>query len=325
MAITNIYKGTVELTNVLKIYKGSDLVYSSGPPPYQMLDSLATAKSRLAGAGANGYVVFAGGGDGSSDNAQVEAYNMNSSGTKTSLSDLAPASEYFIERMGTAGAGANGYAVFAGGSGYSNRVEAYNMNSSGTKTSLSTLTYARIDLAGAGANGYAVFAGGESASYYNRVEAYNMNSSGTKTSLSNLATAKSSLAGAGANNYVVFAGGYYYASVGRRSAQVEAYNMNSSGTKTSLSDLATAKNSLAGAGANGYAVFAGGYYSNYGNKYNRQVESYDMNSSGTKTSLSNLAIIKYNLAGAGANGYAVFAGGNGSSYNAQVEAYYLGS
>ncbi|HHX71024.1 MAG TPA: hypothetical protein GX708_23615 [Gallicola sp.] len=324
--IAKYYVGSSEVD---KIYLGSDLVYSKTPPipAYQMLDTLATAKYYLAGAGANGYAVFAGGVGGGQNN-QVEAYNMNSSGTKSTLSTLATAKHYL------AGAGANGYAVFAGGysGSYNNQVEAYNMNSSGTKSTLPTLSDSRGGLAGAGAYGYAVFAGGRtsSSSHSSKVEAYNMNSSGTKSTLSALATAKFYLAGAGANGYVVFAGGVGGAGGGTYYNQVEAYNMNSSGTKSTLSTLATKKHDLAGAGANGYVVFAGGAYYSSGTILNNQVEAYNMNSSGTKSTLSTLSDSKSYLAGAGANGYAVFAGGSdggivpSSLYN-QVEAYNMNS
>ena len=49
MTISKIYKGTAELTNVLKIYKGSELIYEkqSGPPAYLTFQSASSFTLRI--------------------------------------------------------------------------------------------------------------------------------------------------------------------------------------------------------------------------------------------------------------------------------------
>jgi hypothetical protein len=148
------------------------------------------------------------------------------------------------------------------------------MASSGAKTTLSALHTDKEKAGGIGANGYVVFAGGSSLSTYEyTVEAYNMASSGAKTTLSNLKAVNNCMATANVNNYIIFAGGGQDASSSAYYDTVEAYDMASSGTKQTLSPLKAAKRYLVGAGANNYAVFAGGGIYRYDEAVN-EVEAY---------------------------------------------------
>lgn len=307
---------------IKECYLGNYLIYKSAKTikRYLLLQELSEEKTLLAGSSGNGYVLFTGGDYYNSYNTIVETYNMNLGGVRVSGLSLPENTE----GMAGAGSNANGYAVFAGGngknSGWLTRVLAYNMKTGGSRTTLSPLNNQKEIMIGASTEGYAVFAGGRRYDvYYKGVESYNMNSSGAKTTLTDLSYTRIECGGAGANGYIVFAGGRdtMYAGATVRN-NVEVYNMNSSGAKSTLVNLATAKFGLGSADANGYAVFAGGY----GTSVNGQVEAYDMKISGAKSTLTGITA-KSGLAGANSNAYAVFAGG--SNYSSTVDAYNMES
>jgi hypothetical protein len=210
-----------------------------------------------------------------------------------------------------AGASANGYAVFGGGSAgtpkYAN-VESYNANSGFSKSTLPSLAVAKESLGCAGANNCVVFAGGFGASMNGDVELFDMANGGSKTTLAALANAKQNIASVGAGNIVVFAGGFGVSSA--KYADVENYDIPN-GTKSALAALHAAKHLAGIAFANNNVVIGGGIADT------NIIETYDLNNSGAKTQLPNLTIAGQKKA-TGVLNYAIFVSSSGSL---SVDAY----
>ena len=108
-------------------------------------------------------------------------------------------------RNGLAGTSVGNYALFAGGSGNSNVVDAY--DTSLTRSTPTALSVARRSLAGASVRAYALFAGGSaSGDASNVVDAYD--TSLTRSTPTSLSAARENLTGASVGGYALFAGGY---------------------------------------------------------------------------------------------------------------------
>ena len=119
-------------------------------------------------------------------------------------------------RYALAGASVGDYALFAGGSGPSSVVDAYDTDL--TRTIPTALSAARSFLAGTSINNYALFAGGNIGSPSAVVDAYDDNL--TRTTPTALSTARFSLAGASVGEHALFAGGY----AGSVTSVVDAYS-----------------------------------------------------------------------------------------------------
>lgn len=189
------------------------------------------------------YALFAGGTKNNWTTQNVNSVNVY---PKSLVRTTAP--NLGVARKQMASGSNSAYAIFAGGSTYSNYIshtDAYN-TSLVRNTTVSGLSTARMDLAGASFNNYVLCAGGSTGSASKIVEAYN--SSLTKSTLSNL-TSGGGMGNRGCSNshYAVFLGSqhgstYYTA--------VDAYN--TSLTKTTATSLSETFQNGASASTNDY-------------------------------------------------------------------------
>lgn len=138
------------------------------------------------------YAIFAG-----LANGTVECYNTSLTKVTKSLS---------AERSGMGAATVNNYAVFAGGSGYSKTVEAF--DTSLTRHTASQLSTGVLECRGTTVGNYALFGGGRTGetSATNFANAYN--ASLTRVNISALTGIRANCSAATVGNHAVFAGGF---------------------------------------------------------------------------------------------------------------------
>ena len=110
-----------------------------------------------------------------------------------------------VARNGLAATTVGDYALFGGGTGPSDRVDAY--DTSLTRTTPTALSRARYYLAATTVGDYALFGGGSTSSASNAVDAYDTDL--TKVTVPNvLSQARGYLAATTVGNYALFGGGY---------------------------------------------------------------------------------------------------------------------
>ena len=207
-----------------------------------------------------------------------------------------------------ASASVGNYALFAGGNGPSNTVDAY--NSGLTRSTPSELRTSTGDPIGVSVGSYALFAGGT----YNTTEdvtAYN--TALTRSAPTDLSQGRHWMATASVGSYGLFAGGRkgtsYYATV-------DAYN--TALTRSTPTGLSSKRQYLVGASIGNYALFAGGSTGSSSSARVATVDSY--NSTLTRSTPAKLDVAKLwrNTCGGGASvgKYAIFAGGAGTADSA---------
>ena len=220
-----------------------------------------------------------------------------------------------VARTASAGGNIGDYAVFAGGRNSStiySTVDIY--NASFTRQTATSMSIGRWNHASCNVGKYLLFAGGnkqkEPDNYFtDSIDAYD--AALTRTSVRTMSANSGYLGAAAVGDYAVFAGG----TNGSNSflSTVDAYNSSLTRTTATLNQ---SRREMGSASTDTRAIFAGGLYNSNNNYSRNTVEAFD--ASLTRSALANLATSKYQLAGARAGEYAVFAGGNSSN---TVEAY----
>lgn len=182
----------------------------------------------------------------------------------------------------------------------------------GTAAALGT---ARASVAGASIGDYALFAGGDN-QYANSnnpkrsdIDVYNELLSKSSASLS---VARSAPASASTGIWAIFAGGEVYSQSGSSSywngnKTVDAFDALL--TRSTPTELSEARRGLAGAVLNGYAIFAGGYYSAGGENLST-VDAYDAEL--VHTTPQALTFSASKVEGSANSEYAVFVGNGGN-------------
>ena len=226
------------------------------------------------------YAIFGGGYAGGSYKNAIDIFYFNSSGTFSRLDTSVTLStgRYHLAATTISYNGVD-YAIFGGGynGNYSNTVDVFYFNSSGTFSRLDTsvtLSTGRYDLAATtiSYNGvdYAIFAGGLGSGYSNAINVFYFNSSGTFSRLSTSVSLsvgrrwlKATTITYNGVDYAIFGGGENNNGVAHR--DIDVFYFNSSGTFSRLSTsltLSVARYYLAATtiSYNGvdYAIFGGG-------------------------------------------------------------------
>ena len=239
-----------------------------------------------AAASVGGYALFAGG---------ASSYNLLGYGDLVSSVDAYDASltrsaAHIIGATAAIGGAAVGnYALFAGGTVYS-QINKDNVTSdvlaydpSLTFTTAPLLSVARANVKGASAGNYALFAGGRAGSFCTTVDAYN--ASLTRTTATALSSTKNNSAAATVGNHAIFVG---------NTASADIYD--ASLTKTSAAILSTARTGLAATTVGDYAIFSGGGVADF------------CDASLTRSSIGT-SMTGYDMGAATIGDYALFAGG----------------
>lgn len=188
------------------------------------------------------------------------------------------------------GAAVGNYALFAGGTVYS-QINEDNVTSdvlaydpSLTFTTAPLLSVARANVKGASAGNYALFAGGRADGFCTTVDAYN--ASLTRTTATALSSTKNNSAAATVGNHAIFVG---------NTASADIYD--ASLTKTSAAILSTARTGLAATTVGDYAIFSGGGVADF------------CDASLTRSNIGT-SMTGYDMGAATIGDYALFAGGH---------------
>ena len=240
-----------------------------------------------AAASVGGYALFAGG---------ALSYNFLGYGKPVSSVDAYDASltrsaaHIIGATVAIGGAAVGNYALFAGGTVYS-QINKDNVTSdvlaydpSLTFTTAPLLSVARANVKGASAVNYALFAGGRAGSFCTTVDAYN--ASLTRTTATALSSTKNNSAAATVGNHAIFVG---------NTASADIYD--ASLTKTSAAILSTARTGLAATTVGDYAIFSGGGVADF------------CDASLTRSSIGT-SMTGYDMGAATIGDYALFAGGH---------------
>lgn len=241
-----------------------------------------------AAASVGGYALFAGGA--SSYNILGFYENFVSAVDAYDASLTRSAAHIIGVTVAIGGAAVGNYALFAGGTVYS-QVNKDNVTSdvlaydpSLTFTTAPLLSVARANVKGASAGNYALFAGGRAGSFYTTVDAYN--ASLTRTTATALSSTKNNSAAATVGNHAIFVG---------NTASADIYD--ASLTKTSAAILSTARTGLAATTVGDYAIFSGGGVADF------------CDASLTRSSIGT-SMTGYDMGAATIGDYALFAGGH---------------
>ena len=221
----------------------------------------------------------------------------------------------YTAKYDLAAASVGNYAIFAGGhtsgvngGAYDKNVDAF--DGSLTRTFADDLSYGKYGLAATTVGSWAVFAGG--VGYYNNgsnVEAYN--SSLTRTTAESLSNTTVCWPGAttiayNGHSFALFAGGGQTAdnSSAGDSYKVDCYNTNL--TKFTVANLTRRRRKLAAETVGGYALFAGGGYTDSDHDFVElnSAEVYDVYQ--TKRDNVQLSWRKSQIASAHVGDYAIF-------------------
>ena len=166
----------------------------------------------------------------------------------------------------------------------------------GTATDLSVATYS---LTGASVGNYALFAGGGASPYTTVVTAYDATL--TRSLPTGLSVARTWMGGASVGtSYALFAGGII--SGGTNSNVVDAYN--TSLTASTPTTLSTTRYNVMGASVGVYALFVGGFTTNYVSTVNAY------NDSLVRTTPTSLTTARGSSGVASVGNYVLFVGGN---------------
>ena len=240
-----------------------------------------------AAASVGGYALFAGGA--SSYNLLGFYENLVSAVDAYDASLTRSAAHIIGATVAIGGAAVGNYALFAGGTVYS-QVNKDNVTSdvlaydpSLTFTTAPLLSVARANVKGASAGNYALFAGGRAGSFCTTVDAYN--ASLTRTTATALSSTKNNSAAATVGNHAIFVG---------NTASADIYD--ASLTKTSAAILSTARTGLAATTVGDYAIFSGGGVADF------------CDASLTRSSIGT-SMTGYDMGAATIGDYALFAGG----------------
>ena len=240
-----------------------------------------------AAASVGGYALFAGG---------ASSHNFLGYGTLVSSVDAYDASltrsaaHIIGATVAIGGAAVGNYALFAGGTVYS-QINKDNVTSdvlaydpSLTFTTAPLLSVARANVKGASVGNYALFASGRAGSFCTTVDAYN--ASLTRTTATALSSEENRSAAATVGNHAIFVG---------NTASADIYD--ASLTKTSAAILSTARNRLAATTVGDYAIFSGGGVADF------------CDASLTRSSIGT-SMTGYDMGAATIGDYALFAGGH---------------
>ena len=243
------------------------------------------------------------------------------------------------------------YAIFSGGYGndFSNTIDVFYFNSSGTFSKLSTsvtLSVGRDNLAATtiSYNGvdYAIFGGGYTGSSSNVIDVFYFNSSGTFSRLSTSVSLsvgrrwlKATTITYNGVDYAIFGGGENNNGVAHR--DIDVFYFNSSGTFSRLSTsltLSVARYYLAATtiSYNGvdYTIFGGGLSGS--NVYSNTIDVFYFDSNGTFSRLNTsvslsvgrscLAVTSISYNGVD---YAIFGGGYNGNFSNAIDVFYFNS
>lgn len=286
-------------------WSGGELAY------YGPAETLSQDRMNASAATVGKYALIAGGYRVSDYYKNVDAYDTSL--TRTTATSLRSSG------YGIGAASVGDYALF-GKAGY---MDAY--NSSLTRSNATALSTSRSELTAASIGNYALFAGGmgsSSMTSYSTVDAYN--ASLTRSVATALTGNRMRLAATTVGSYALFAGGCqsYTSSDAVRRAYVDAYN--ASLTKTTATDLTTARHDMGTTTVGNYALFAGGDQSDsWRTQEATVVEVY--NASLTKSTATDLSTKRMWALAHGATtvgDYALFPGGSystGSSTGASTD------
>ena len=240
-----------------------------------------------AAASVGGYALFAGG---------ALSHNFLGYGKPVSSVDAYDASltrsaaHIIGATVAIGGAAVGNYALFAGGTVYS-QINEDNVTSdvlaydpSLTFTTAPLLSVARANVKGASAGNYALFAGGRADGFCTTVDAYN--ASLTRTTATALSSTKNNSAAATVGNHAIFVG---------NTASADIYD--ASLTKTSAAILSTARTGLAATTVGDYAIFSGGGVADF------------CDASLTRSNIGT-SMTGYDMGAATIGDYALFAGGH---------------
>ena len=269
---------------------------------------LSVARDHLAATKVGNYALF-GGGETTTYSNDVGSY------TTTAVVDYyntslvkGVASSLQLAREDPTGTYIGNYALFCGGSYYTNSsdsttstvvstVDAY--NTSLTRSSPTALSVSRSNIAGATFNGgnYTLLGGGSTGALKDSAAVDAYNASLTKTSPTSLSLAGSKSAVA-VGNYILFNGHQF----GSDSNTTEAYN--TSLTRSTITSLSVTRTPGTASIAN-YGLFAGGSMDI--TKYSDTVEAY--NASLTCSTITSLSVARSWVQGFFLNNYVLFGGG----------------
>ena len=218
-----------------------------------------------------------------------------------------------VARVNLAAASVGTYALFAGGhgaSGDTNVVDVYDKNYSHSLAA--ALSIVDDEISATAIDGHALF----NFSTNGRVEGYN--AALTKNTLENLKPARYGTAAAQIGGTALFGGGVTsYTSGAPKSSAVDAYNKDL--VHSALpTGLVVSADRLAAASNDNYALFGGGYSTEYA----KQVTAYDKQL--TRSTPAALGEARSDLSATRAGNYILFAGGRtASGHTKTVEAYDL--
>ena len=239
-----------------------------------------------AAASVGGYALFAGG---ASSHNFLGYGNLVSSVDAYDASLTRSAAHIIGATAAIGGAAVGNYALFAGGTVYS-QINKDNVTSdvlaydpSLTFTTAPLLSVARANVKGASVGNYALFASGRANDFCTTVDAYN--ASLTRTTATALSSEENRSAAATVGNHAIFVGS---------TASADIYD--ASLTKTSAAILSTARNRLAATTVGDYAIFSGGGVADF------------CDASLTRSSIGT-SMTGYEMGAATIGDYALFAGG----------------
>lgn len=194
------------------------------------------------------------------------------------------------------------YALFGGGSYYTDTVDAY--NTSLEKSTPTPLSQARSYLAATHVGNYALFGGGYNNDYVefsNVVDAYDI--SLNRTTPTHLSVKRMYLAATHVGNYALFGGGILTGTgTSQYMSAVDAYDLSLN--RTTAIHLSVGRGHLAATNVGNYALFGGGENSNI--RDSNTVDAYD--SLLNKVNTINLSRNKANPVATHVRNYALFAG-----------------
>lgn len=299
-----IKKAYIGIGGVARPFLSSELEY------YGTITPLSEARERLGATTVGNYALFAGGDNGESSSATVDAYNKSL--TRSTPTPLSEAFGY------TQAASVGNYALFVKSIGhdsgayepYLSTVNAY--NTSLTRSIPETLSQTRASMGVASNDNYALFVAGviwiyNNSSVYNvfsrTIDYYNKSLTRSTSSISDYT---GEMAGVRVGEYALIGGGFYEPNSTTGEFRTEVYAFNNSLTSTQL-NLSKGRTKIATAMVGNYALFAGGedHYSL------TNVEAF--NTSLTRTSVTSLSKSRYDVIGGSVGDFAIFAGGQQSN------------